>query len=323
MPYDPNNPQYPQNPQDPQYPQNPQQPGYGQQGDYPTPQQPMYPPQGPGNTQPSYPPPQQPGYQYGAQPPYPQQPNDYPQQGQPPQQRRSRAGMIAAIIGGVILLCIVVCVGGLYALGKFGQGAASSILTTYGPTLTAAAQQLTPSPTETVIYQDTLLDSPTGWFASSDCAFKSDGYHVVGGTACLGPTTVTQGDADVQVTAQMVTTGQNTGYGIVLRRASQGNFYSFEVTPDGQWAFLKWVNSNGSFVSNLQSSAAINTGNGATNQLRVVAVGSQFTFYVNGVLVGSATDSTYSQGRVGVVDDDSNSTSEIIFTNFAVYQPAQ
>lgn len=341
MPNDPNNPQYPQ---------NPDQPGYGQQPDYPTPQQPMYPPQEPGNTQPTYPSPQQPTYPTPQQPGYPQPPypgaqpyagqppypgaQPYPGQPQPPYpgmppnagqppQRRNRAGMIAAIVGGVILLCAVICVGGLFALGKLGQGAASSILTTLGPTETALAQQLTPSPSETIIYQDSFLDSPSDWASDADCAFKSDGYHVAGGTACFGPSTLEPTNADVQVTLQAAKTGQDTGYGIALRRVSSGNFYTFEITPDGRWAFFKWVNGSAKVVADLQSSSAIQTGSGATNQLRVLAVGSNFTFYINGTQVGTASDSTYAQGRIGVVTDDSNSSSQVIFTNFSVSQPAQ
>lgn len=341
MPNDPNNPQFPQ---------NPEQPGYGQQPDYPTPQQPMYPPQEPGYTQPTQPSPEQPTYPSPEQPTYPspqpppypgyqpapgqpqpqqpyypqpgqpqpQQPY-YPQPGQPPQQRRGRGGMIAAIVGGVILLCVVLCVGVLL----LGQGAVSSVFVKFGPTYTALANQLTPSPAETVIYQDSFLDTPADWANESGCSFKSDGYHVSGETACFGPSTLASAKADVQVTVQSVKSGQDTGYGIALRRASSGNFYTFEITPDGRWAFLKWINGNAKAVTDLQSNTAIQTGSGATNQLRVLAVGSNFTFYVNGTQVGTATDSTYADGRIGVVTDDTAPSSEAIFTTFSVLQPNQ
>ena len=341
-PYDPNNPQNPQNPE------NPQQPNYGQPPEYPTPQQPMYPPQQPGYGQPEYGqpgygqpgygqpgygqpgypsqqlpgygqqgyPPQQPGY---GQPGYPGAP--YP--GQPPQQRRNRAGLIAGIVVGVIVLCLVACVGGLAVLGRIGQGAASSIITKIAPTETALAQQLTPTVSETILYQDSFTDSPSGWLNDKNCAFKTDGYHIVGGNACLSPSTVAPTDADIRVTVKAVTTGQNTGYGIVIRRTSAGNFYTFEITPDGQWGMVKFANGNGTEVVQFQSDSSINTGSGATNDLRVLVVGSHFTFFVNGQQVGTVDDSTYTQGRTGVVNDDTDAKSEAIFTNFSVAQPAQ
>jgi hypothetical protein len=336
-PYDPQNPN---NPQYPQNPQNPEQPGYGQPPQYPTPQQPMYPPSQPGYGQPgntpqpgygqpgygqpgAYPPPQ-PGY---GQPGYPSQQMGYGQQpGYPPTQppqppRRSRAGMIAGIVVGVILLCVLACGGGLFALGRLGQGAASSFLTTLAPTETALAAELTPSPSETILYQDSLTDTPDGWASDTNCAFKTDGYHVHGGSACLGPDSVTAADADITVTSQAITTGQNTSYGIVLRHTSSGNFYSFEITPDGQWGFVKFVNGKGTMVTQYQSNSAIATGSGASNDLRVVAIGSQFTFYVNSQQVGTANDTTYTQGTAGVGNDDVDGKSEVLFTDFVVGQP--
>ncbi|HET9111106.1 MAG TPA: hypothetical protein VFN78_09805 [Ktedonobacterales bacterium] len=334
----------------------PQQPGYGQQPEYPPQQAPMYqpnqqpmyppqqpdygqqgyPPQQPGYGQPGYPSQQLPGYGqpgppsqqlpgYG-QPYQPQQPPygqpGYPV-GQPPEPRKSRAGMIAGIIVGVIVVCLVACVGGLFALGRIGQGAASSILTTIAPTLTAEAQQLTPSPSQNILYQDSFTDTPSGWVNNADCAFKSDGYHLIGGHVCFAPANAAPADADVSATMQDVSYGPNTSYGIALRSTSVSDFYSFEITPGGQWGFVKWVKDSPTLVVQPQSSSAVHTGKGQSNDLRVVVVGSSFTFYINGTQVGTATDSTFTTGRVGVVNDDTDAKSEVIFTNFVVAQPQQ
>ena len=107
------------------------------------------------------------------------------------------------------------------------------------------------------------------------------------------------------------------------RRASSGNFYTFEITPDGQWGLVKWTNDNGTVIKQFESNSALQTGDGASNDLRVVVVGSQFTFYANGTQLGTATDATFTTGRTGVVNDDTDSTSEVIFTNFVVAQPQQ
>jgi hypothetical protein len=352
-PYDPNGPTNPQYPQYP--PQQPGQPGYGQQPEYPTPQQPQpgygqppayppsqpdygqpgygqppaYPSPQPGYGQPAYPTqPQQPGYpgaQYQGYPGYPGGPQPgYPgAPGQPPQPRRRTVGAIIGIVVGVVVVLVVACLVGLYVLGTRLQGAASSVITTLAPTETALAQQLTPSPTLNVIYQDSFTDTPAGWLNDNNCGFKSDGYHVIGGNACLSPSDVEPNDADIRVTAQAVKTGQNTGYGIVLRRASSGDFYTFEITSDGQWGLIKFTNGNGTTVKQFESNSAIQTGNSATNDLRVVVVGSQFTFYANGTQLGTATDSTFATGRTGVVNDDTDANSEVIFTNFVVAQPPQ
>lgn len=309
-------------PNEPNEPNYPQQPGNGQGSDYPTPPEPRYPPTGS-----QYPPYQQPyPQQYGGQQPYPQQygQQPYPPQyaGQQPPRRRSNAGLIGGIIGGVVLLCIIVCAVGAYAFMK--SSAASSILASAHATETAQAQ---PTPTATslpekVVYQDSLTDSPDGWAKDGNCNFKSDGYHVAGTYYCLGPDAVNASDADIKVTVSAVKTGQNTSYGIVLRHSDSGNFYSFEISPDGQWAFFKIANDgNATPIQNFKSSAAIKTGTNAANDLRVLAVGAHFTFFVNGQQVGALDDATYSSGLSGVSNDDSNSDSQVIFTNFELLQP--
>jgi hypothetical protein len=132
---------------------------------------------------------------------------------------------------------------------------------------------------------------------------------------------VNAADADITVTAQTITAGQNTSFGIVLRHASSGNFYSFEITPDGQWGFVKFVNGKGTMIAQFQSDSSIQTGSGSSNDLRAVAIGSQFTFYVNGQQVGTANDATYAQGTMGVGNDDVDAKSEVLFTDFVVAQP--
>ncbi len=267
----------------------------------------------------------QPGYPsqamgYGGPPPGGGYPGAYPQQ--PQQPRRSRAPLIAGIIGGIVLLCIVACGVGLYASANGLLGAASSITTVLSATETAIAQDVTPTVNETVIYQDSLTDSPSGWANDSHCAAKADGYHITGGYVCSAPDSASAPNVDVTVTAKGVKTSANTAYAIIFRHESSGNFYSFEVTPDGQWGLYKFVNGKATALSDYQSDAAIQTGSGVTNEMRVLAVGSHFVFYVNGQQVGVADDSTFTSGGVGLANDDNDVTSDIVFTSLMVAQPA-
>lgn len=77
------------------------------------------------------------------------------------------------------------------------------------------------------------------------------------------------------------------------------NCYIFQYSHDGSYSV--WL-INGSSETPLQSwttSTAINQG-GAWNDLRVIAQGSNLSFYINGTLVWTGTDSTYTSGRVGI-----------------------
>ncbi len=273
--------------------------------------------QGMGYGQPGYP---SQGAGYGGPPPGGGYPGAYP----PQQPRRSRAPLIAGIIGGVALLCVVACCA-VFALGGGAQRFMSGFSTGYNSALaaqtqTAEAAMATPSVNETVIYQDSLTDTPSGWPNDSHCAPKTDGYHVGSNFTCY-PSIPSVGNVDVTVSVKGVKTDSSTSYGISFRDTStdtQGNYYDFEITPDGQWAFFKVVNDKPTPIQNYQSSSAIQTGSGATNQLRVLAVGSHFVFYVNGQQVGTADDSTFASGEVGLATYDQNGVSDAVFTNLTI-----
>jgi hypothetical protein len=339
VPYDPNTPT---NPEQPGYPQSgyPQQPGYGQapqpgygqpqypQPEYPQPQypqpgygQPGPPSQGMGYGQPNYP---SQSLGYGSPPPGGGYPGAYPPQQQPP--KRSRAPLIAGIIGGALLLCVVACVA-VFALGGGVQAFMTGLSSGYNSASALATQtaqaQATPTVSETILYQDSLADSPSGWADDSHCASKSDGYHIGGGYICLAPDSTSISDVDVKVDVKGVKTGSNTSYALVFRHASQGNYYDFEITPDGQWAFYKVVNNKATAISDYQSSAAIQTGAGASNEMRVLAVGTHFVFYVNGQQVGEEDDSTFSSsGVVGLGNLDNQDNTVVVFMNLVVAKPA-
>ena len=66
----------------------------------------------------------------------------------------------------------------------------------------------------------------------------------------------------------------------------------------------------------LTADSSIQTGANASNDLQVVALGPQFTFFVNGTQVGQSSDSTFTAGEWGI---DNNSTNgEVIYTNVLV-----
>ena len=227
--------------------------------------------------------------------------------------------MILGIVGGVLLLCVLVCGGALFASGNAFKGFASSVL--QSATQTVGAAQQTPTVNETLLYQDSMTDSPAGWTNNKQCAAKTDGYHVAGGFICFAPNSTLTDDVDVTVTAKAVKTSSNTSYGIVFRYESQGSFYSFVITPDGQWGVFKTINNTTTAVSEFQSNSSIRTGSGASNTLRVQVVGALFTCYINGQQVGTANDATFDLGHIGLIHGDSVTTPDVVFTNLTVAKP--
>ncbi len=174
-----------------------------------------------------------------------------------------------------------------------------------------------------LVLNDPLSDNSLGNFwgegvdsDGSSCEFINGTYHAIATAqvvlhVCTGNVNV--GDFAYQVQA---TIEQGNSAGIIFRAdTSSSYFYYFHIGVDQSYA-LDIAKVDG-YSSNLTSGSntTIN-GQGQSNTIAVVANGSTIGLYVNGQQIDSVTDSTYSQGYVGVAA--SNST-EAVFSNAVVW----
>jgi len=162
-----------------------------------------------------------------------------------------------------------------------------------------------------------MTDHPAGWYNGADCTEQNDGYHTNGGT-CSAPISPV-GNAEMQVTMRNVSTDSNSIMGIIFRESSANTAYMFELTQAGYWG--AFIDENGAFVAlaNWTFNPVIHTGDGVSNTLIVEAVGSTFTFGINGVEVGQVSDSSIPAGGWGV---GSGENSEVVFTNLSIIRPS-
>ncbi len=323
-PYNPYSP-YPMSaPQDPSAgpgaPQNPPPYNpYGQYGGYAPPSgygQPA-PPSGYG--QPA--PPSGYGQPYGqaAPPSYPMAPG-YAPSGYPqgplaplPERKKSHTGLIVGIVA-VVVVVLAACAGGtLWAVHSLGQTTVSAPSGTETPSAAAS-----PTEAETVIYGNTFKTDDEGWLDEpGHCFLKSDGYHVTNTWACYAPIG-TQTDVDISVTAQQVGGPANWPYGIIFHRASLGNSYQFMIDSNSDWVLFKCVNDTCTKLVDYTSNNAIHGGLNTSNTLKAHISGSHFDFFVNDTKVGSADDTTFTAGKLGLV---ATKNVDSVFTNFVVSRP--
>jgi hypothetical protein len=136
-------------------------------------------------------------------------------------------------------------------------------------------------------------------------------------------------DVDIWVNAQQVSgpSNDNTGYGIMCRVSYDFNSgalygYWFGIGADGTYSIHEWTGNDVIALVDWASSGSIREGNGRVNELRAVCNGSTLQFYVNGVLVAEATDSSNSFGDIGLggVSFESDSA-EFRFDDLEVFQP--
>lgn len=99
-------------------------------------------------------------------------------------------------------------------------------------------------------------------------------------------------DFDLRVRAHAVEGPDNNGYGVIFRLLDRNNYYLFLVSSDGYYSVQRvldgefkeistWINTT---TPNPElNGLTVNTGLDAVNEIRVVARGDQFEFYVNEV----------------------------------------
>jgi hypothetical protein len=219
--------------------------------------------------------------------------------------RKSRTGWIIGAL--VVIIVLLACGLGVSLIALHGQsnkqGAAPTTLS--GPTFT---------PSETVLFQDPLTSDVNGWLVDSHCLFKNGSYHIVASYLCYAPAGSIS-DATISVDVQQISGPLTWFYGLMLRRASTGNYYAFYIDSNSKWGFSKHVNGTRSDVIPYQFNAAVKGGLNVKNTLLVHMKGSHFDFYINGTKVGQVDDTTYTSGLSGLFGNDNI---DVAYNNFKI-----
>lgn len=180
----------------------------------------------------------------------------------------------------------------------------------------------------TVLFEDDFSDDGSGWdrVDESDRVtdYRNGGYVIrvndTSSDAWANPGK-SFGDVRVEVDATKTDGDDNNNFGLVCRSQGVDDFYTLWISSDGFWAIVKLENGELDFLADWDTHDAVRQGD-ATNHIRADCIGDQLTLYANGTLLGSATDSTYGSGDVGLEAGtfDVGGT-EILFDNFVVYAP--
>jgi hypothetical protein len=191
------------------------------------------------------------------------------------------------------------------------------------PTATAlatATATATATPIVGSIYLNALAVPTSGWTVDEHCHFLGDGYHnddtsgaANTATACYGP--VQANEAVISVDAKLVAGPLDFGYGIVFRSDTNHSEYGFLISSDGHWTAYKLVENQLTPMVAWTTTTTVNRNKGAHNTLNVYFKGTQMHFFVNGMLVGQADDTTFSGGAVGL---SASAGQNVVFANFSV-----
>ncbi len=182
-----------------------------------------------------------------------------------------------------------------------------------------AATEVEVVPDEAILLTDDFSNPESGWpDLKEDTAWRGyhppDFYHVEAtgqnqvATAVFG-TDATNVSLEARVFVDILESDAGEyRYGLLLRQVDNRQFYAFTVAPrSGQWAVLK---ASGDGLETLDS-GPIDSLTGGSNEaiqggsveaadtLRVDASGSTFSFFIDGRIITTFTDNSYSNGDFG------------------------
>ncbi len=235
------------------------------------------------------------------------------------QDRKSNSGtwLITLILG-----LLAVSVGAYLFLSR---------LTSTPSTLVPLAPVSTTNATDPYTHTFTLaLDDPLhdnskglGWEVSPDgtCRFIGNTYHVSQSqpgmfTYCrAGATNLKDFACQVQ---EYIMQGDQAG--IVFRLDSETlSYYYFDISTRGYYRLLLYQHNQRSRLLLQGFSPAIRRGLHQSNLLAVVTNGSRIELYVNKQKIVSTTDSTLSQGEIGLVAYDFSAPTDVVYSDVQIW----
>lgn len=123
------------------------------------------------------------------------------------------------------------------------------------------------------------------------------------------------------VNVKQVSGPEDGEYGVIFRLTGDTDFYLFEIDQLGQFGVFIRLEDAWVTLQDWRESDAIHLGD--VNRLTVIAVGSQFSFYINDQPVAELFDERLVNGKTGTIIGLSNADDEAVweFDNFELRSP--
>lgn len=182
-----------------------------------------------------------------------------------------------------------------------------------------------------ILFSDDFSNTNSGWDQVQEddgvTDYANGGYRIyvneVNYNMWANPYKSFIGDVRIEVDATKIGGPDDNDFGVICRYQDVDNFYYFLISSDGYAAIGKKVGGSQQLISsdNMQKVDGITPG-AATNHIRADCVGSELKLYVNGNLIATATDSSFTSGDVGLMAGTFDTAgTDILFDNFYVYKP--
>jgi uncharacterized repeat protein (TIGR02543 family) len=182
----------------------------------------------------------------------------------------------------------------------------------------------------TVLFSDDFSNPNSGWVTydgsdgrvmySNGCLYVKDYISYSGSMYAEAQRYFT--DFVLEVETWLVGGTNDNWHAVGCRMVDEDNSYAFSISADGYYMIDKEVNGDVIPLVYPTSSYYINQGVSAVNLIHIECIGSSLSFSVNGHLLDTVTDSTFSGGDICLVANALAGTyTEVAFDNLVITEP--
>jgi len=207
-----------------------------------------------------------------------------------------------------------------------GTTTSTTIIMDSDKSVTAYFEEVGP----TVLFSDDFSGDTGVWDTFSDSngsVFYENGWlHIIDQTA-VAYCTYTMAhqyftDFILEVETKLVDGTDDNWHAVTVRAQDEDNYYDFGISADGYYNLIKVVNGQNVTLVAPTRSSYINEGWGVTNLIHIECIGSNLSLSVNGHLLKTVTDATFTAGDIGLdAHSLAGNFTEIAFDNIVVTEP--
>jgi hypothetical protein len=177
----------------------------------------------------------------------------------------------------------------------------------------------------TLVLNDSLVDNSHGFKwdqRNSSCQFSSSAYHASTSIDSYSYFCVAYGTNFSNFTYEVeMTILKGDAGGLFFRGdANNSKFYYLQFDPTGSFRLIIYTGHTSSGTLAEGTISAFHTGLGQSNLIAVAAQQDRLALYVNHQLIKVVTNSTLSQGQIGLVATDYDHPTEVAFTDAKVWK---
>jgi len=171
------------------------------------------------------------------------------------------------------------------------------ILPSVSKTFASAATRVMFVKKATILYHDDF-EGTKNWMQSPEFVYRGGSYSMYPKkSAYYVLEDIMIDDFILESTAEYIAGERNSGFGITFRFKDENHYYAYWISQTGYYKVVKYI--SGEYIDLIPWTRHSSINESGPNKLKVSAIGTQFIFYINNIMVKEIYDTSVAVGGFG------------------------